>query len=77
MRSLSVCLTVFPMQEGLKAHEGGQQQHSNPFDMFSSFFGGREYAAHDQVRKGPSSLTEFEVKLADMCVWTKTFKTSC
>lgn len=28
-------------QEGLKAHEGGQH-HANPFDMFSSFFGGRE-----------------------------------
>ncbi|KAI5122286.1 hypothetical protein M0805_002366 [Coniferiporia weirii] len=50
-------------EEGLKAHEGGQQ-HSNPFDMFSSFFGG--HRPQDQVRKGPTSLTEFEVSLADM-----------
>ncbi|KAH8118021.1 DnaJ-domain-containing protein [Phellopilus nigrolimitatus] len=50
-------------EEGLKAHEGGQQ-HSNPFDMFSSFFGG--HPAQEQVRKGPTSMTEFEVSLADM-----------
>ena len=28
------------MQEGLKAHEGGQGHHANPFDMFANFFGG-------------------------------------
>ncbi|KAL5526572.1 SCJ1 [Sanghuangporus sanghuang] len=50
-------------EEGLKAHEGGQQ-HANPFDMFANFFGGHHHA--DQVRKGPTSLTEFEVSLADM-----------
>jgi DnaJ-class molecular chaperone len=27
-------------EEGLKAHEGGQHQYANPFDMFSQFFGG-------------------------------------
>lgn len=71
------------LQEGLKAHEGGQQQHSNPFDMFSNFFGGRERKhlqsirwtpsltldsdpAQDNVRRGPTSVTEFEVTLADM-----------
>jgi len=29
-------------QEGLKQHEGGQNQ-PNPFDVFSNFFGGRRY----------------------------------
>jgi len=51
-------------EEGLKAHEGGQQ-HANPFDMFSNFFGGG-FQPQDQVRKGPTSVTEFEVSLADM-----------
>lgn len=27
-------------EEGLRAHEGGQHQYANPFDMFSQFFGG-------------------------------------
>jgi len=49
-------------EEGLKAHEGGQHQ-PNPFDIFSSFFGGHH---QPQTRRGPSSLTEFEVSLADM-----------
>lgn len=69
-------------EEGLKAHEGGQQHHGNPFDMFQNFFGGgREFLSlvdlpclcahaivdhHQQVRKGPTSLTEFEVSLADI-----------
>jgi DnaJ-related protein SCJ1 len=69
-------------QEGLKAHEGGQQ--ANPFDMFQNFFGGREFNINciscclltssrqsdqqQQTRRGPSSLTEFEVKLSDMFV---------
>lgn len=50
-------------EEGLKAHEGGQTQQ-NPFDIFSSFFGGGFRA--EQTRKGPSSVTEFELPLADM-----------
>ncbi|KXN89110.1 hypothetical protein AN958_06311 [Leucoagaricus sp. SymC.cos] len=50
-------------EEGLKAHEGGQQ-HQNPFDIFSNFFGGGFRA--EQTRKGPSSLTEFELPLEDM-----------
>ncbi|KAF8910645.1 hypothetical protein CPB84DRAFT_1764259 [Gymnopilus junonius] len=49
-------------EEGLKAHEGGQHQ-PNPFDVFSSFFGGHH---QQQTRRGPSSLTEFEVSLADI-----------
>lgn len=48
-------------EEGLKARENGQ--HANPFDIFQSFFGGRPA---EQTRKGPSSLTEFEVGLAEM-----------
>ncbi|KAJ8502384.1 hypothetical protein ONZ45_g11818 [Pleurotus djamor] len=48
-------------EEGLKAHEGGQQQ-ANPFDMFSNFFGQRA----EQTRRGPTSLTEFEVQLSDI-----------
>ncbi|KAJ7637733.1 hypothetical protein DFH06DRAFT_651891 [Mycena polygramma] len=50
-------------EEGLKAHEGGQHQ-ANPFDMFSQFFGGGHQ--QQQTRRGPSSLTEFEVELSDM-----------
>ncbi|KAJ4477164.1 DnaJ C terminal domain-containing protein [Lentinula aciculospora] len=51
-------------EEGLKAHEGGQTQHGNPFDIFSNFFG--DGYASQQVRRGPTSLTEFEVELADI-----------
>jgi len=52
-------------EEGLKAHEGGQQPHANPFDIFQNFFG---HGGHpgQQVRRGPTSLTEMEVSLADM-----------
>ncbi|KAF8206442.1 DnaJ-domain-containing protein [Mycena galopus ATCC 62051] len=46
-------------EEGLKAHESGQH-HSNPFDVFSNFFGGGHQ--QQQTRRGPSSLTEFEVE---------------
>ncbi|KAJ7773235.1 hypothetical protein B0H16DRAFT_1304596 [Mycena metata] len=49
-------------EEGLKAHEGGQRQ-ANPFDMFSNFFGGRH---KQQTRRGPSSVSEFEVDLSDI-----------
>ncbi|KAF5326667.1 hypothetical protein D9619_004250 [Psilocybe cf. subviscida] len=49
-------------EEGLKAHEGGQNQ-PNPFDVFQNFFGGHQ---QHQARRGPSSLTEFEVTLADV-----------
>lgn len=51
-------------EEGLKAHEGGQGHHANPFDMFQSFFGGGHQS--QQVRKGPTSVSEFEVSLADI-----------
>ncbi|KAH8831905.1 hypothetical protein DL96DRAFT_1524837 [Flagelloscypha sp. PMI_526] len=51
-------------EEGLKAHEQGGQHHQNPFDMFSNFFGHGHRG--EQVRRGPSSLTEFEVQLEDM-----------
>jgi len=50
-------------EEGLKAHESGQH-HANPFDMFSNFFGGGH--RQEQTRRGPSSVTEFEVELADI-----------
>jgi len=50
-------------EEGLKAREGGGG-HANPFDVFSSFFGGGN---RDQsVRRGPTMVSEFEVPLADM-----------
>lgn len=52
-------------EEGLKAHEGGQHQYANPFDMFSQFFGGG-FHAQEQVRRGPTSVSEFEVSLADI-----------
>lgn len=49
-------------EEGLRQAEGGQH-HANPFDMFSSFFGGRP---QEQVRRGPTMISEIEVSLADM-----------
>ncbi|KAH7927935.1 DnaJ-domain-containing protein [Leucogyrophana mollusca] len=52
-------------EEGLRAHEGGQGFHANPFDMFSSFFGGG-FAAQQQTRRGPTVIMDFEVSLADM-----------
>src|SRR5258708_35607532 len=75
-------------EEGLKAHEGGQHQYANPFDVFSQFFGGGctyNYHRHwfcliycplrvpsllytvqaqEQVRRGPTSVSEFEDSLA-------------
>jgi len=52
-------------EEGLKAHESGQQPFSNPFDMFANFFGGG-HQQRDHVRKGPSMLLDMEVGLDDM-----------
>ncbi|KAG9315307.1 hypothetical protein JVU11DRAFT_4446 [Chiua virens] len=54
-------------EEGLRAHEGGQQQHANPFDMFSNFFGGG-FQQQQQTRRGPTAMMEFEVPLSDMYV---------
>ncbi|KAH9849717.1 DnaJ-domain-containing protein [Lenzites betulinus] len=51
-------------EEGLRAHEGGQGHHANPFDMFQNFFGGG-HPGH-QTRRGPTSVSEFEVALADV-----------
>ncbi|KAK7690701.1 hypothetical protein QCA50_005800 [Cerrena zonata] len=52
-------------EEGLKAHENGQSPHANPFDMFQSFFGGGGPRGQ-QVRKGPTSISDIEVSLADI-----------
>ncbi|KIM33505.1 hypothetical protein M408DRAFT_326204 [Serendipita vermifera MAFF 305830] len=52
-------------EEGLQAHEGGQHA-TNPFDVFSSFFGGGHGQRHDNVRRGPTMVSEFEVNLADV-----------
>ncbi|KAF8734224.1 DnaJ protein, partial [Rhizoctonia solani] len=49
-------------EDGLKQHEAGKNA-PDPFSMFSNFFGGGH---HEQSRKGPTMLTEFEVSLADM-----------
>ncbi|EGN99274.1 hypothetical protein SERLA73DRAFT_182204 [Serpula lacrymans var. lacrymans S7.3] len=51
-------------EEGLKAHEGGQQ-YANPHDIFANFFGGG-FASQQQVRRGPTSTMDFEITLADM-----------
>ncbi|KAH9838249.1 uncharacterized protein C8Q71DRAFT_750180 [Rhodofomes roseus] len=51
-------------EEGLKAREGGRQ-HANPFDMFSSFFGGG-FAQQHQVHKGPTAQFDVEVTLEDI-----------
>ncbi|KAG8858774.1 DnaJ- protein scj1 [Tulasnella sp. 330] len=51
-------------EEGLKAHEGGGGRSSNPFDIFSNFFGGGHQ--QDQQRRGPTMVSEFEVSLSDM-----------
>ncbi|KAI0775189.1 DnaJ-domain-containing protein [Trametes elegans] len=52
-------------EDGLRAHEGGQQHYQNPFDVFQSFFGGG-HPGQQQVRRGPTSVSEFEVSLADV-----------
>ncbi|KAG6373457.1 hypothetical protein JVT61DRAFT_6610 [Boletus reticuloceps] len=59
--------TTIDTQEGLRAHEGGQQHHANPFDIFSSFFGGG-FAQQQQTRRGPSVMLELEISLSDMYV---------
>ncbi|KAF8340261.1 DnaJ-domain-containing protein [Cantharellus anzutake] len=51
-------------EEGLKQHENGGGGFQNPFDMFQSFFGGGR--PRDEVRRGPTSVSEFEVPLAAM-----------
>ncbi|KAI5990154.1 hypothetical protein EDD15DRAFT_2388859 [Pisolithus albus] len=51
-------------EEGLRAHEGGQQHYANPFDVFSSFFGGG--FGTQQTRRGPNSVFDVEVALVDM-----------
>ncbi|KAF8497680.1 hypothetical protein JB92DRAFT_2834424 [Gautieria morchelliformis] len=50
-------------EEGLTQHEGGQ--HPNPFDMFSSFFGGGG-PQQQEVCRGPMMTSDFEVNLEDM-----------
>ncbi|KAF8490574.1 hypothetical protein JB92DRAFT_3100680 [Gautieria morchelliformis] len=50
-------------EEGLTQHEGGQ--HPNPFDMFSSFFGGSR-PQQQEVCRGPMMTSDFEVNLKDM-----------
>lgn len=73
-------LWLTALQEGLKQHEGGQRA-TNPYDMFSSFFGGRELLNDDvpfccsddvfvdqqqETRRGPTTTSDFEVSLEDM-----------
>ncbi|KAF8510611.1 hypothetical protein JB92DRAFT_3097372 [Gautieria morchelliformis] len=50
-------------EKGLRQHEGGQ--HTNPFDMFSSFFGGGG-PQQQEVRRRPMTTSDFEVSLEDM-----------
>ena len=38
-RTLSTSCLLMILQDGLKAHEGGQNPHANPFDIFQNFFG--------------------------------------
>ncbi|CCM00090.1 uncharacterized protein FIBRA_02117 [Fibroporia radiculosa] len=52
-------------REGLKAHEGGGQQYTNPFDIFQNFFGGG-FHGQQQVRRGPNSISEIEISLTDI-----------
>jgi len=47
-------------EEGLNNAEGGRPM--NPFDMFQNFFGGGQ--RHDQVRRRPTAVSEFEVPLS-------------
>jgi len=48
-------------EEGLLQREGGQRA-TNPFDIFSNIFGHRE----PEVRRGPTTTSEFEVSLEDI-----------
>ncbi|CAK5283781.1 unnamed protein product [Mycena citricolor] len=55
---------IDPIAGGAEGTRGGSQQ-GNPFDMFSKFFGGG-FQQQQQARRGPTSVTEFEVELSDI-----------
>jgi DnaJ-related protein SCJ1 len=52
--------------EGLKQHQqgGGRQQHNDPFDLFSRFFGGGGHF-HGGVRRGPHMEVKISIPLRD------------
>lgn len=51
------------LQEGLKAHEGGQH-HTNPFDMFSSFFGGGRWCLLLWDTESGTNKTQMQIMLS-------------
>jgi len=51
-------------EEGLKMHEGQGGGYHDPFDVFQNFFGGGG-RRRNEARKGPTTMSEFEVSLAD------------
>ncbi|KAF9434059.1 DnaJ- protein scj1 [Entomortierella beljakovae] len=54
-------------EEGLKQHQGQNQGHHDPFDIFSQFFGGGSRHQHgSQERKGPEIRLEVEVTLEEL-----------
>lgn len=53
--------------EGLKQHrQGGRQQHHDPFDLFSRFFGGSgHFGPGDGHRRGPDMEVRVNIPLRD------------
>jgi DnaJ-related protein SCJ1 len=63
--------------EGLKQRQqdgGGRQQHHDPFDLFSRFFGGGGHFGHQQqgVRRGPDMEVRVQAPLRDFYMGHKT-----
>ncbi|KDN44129.1 chaperone J-domain-containing protein, partial [Tilletiaria anomala UBC 951] len=53
-------------EDAVKRHQAGQGQGGqDPFDLFSSWFGGGGFGGGQQVRKGPSKQFNVQVSLAD------------
>ncbi|RKP14082.1 hypothetical protein BJ684DRAFT_19481 [Piptocephalis cylindrospora] len=52
--------------EGLKRSEGGGGGHSDPFDLFSQFFGGGGGRQHPEDRRGPSIHLDLDVSLEEL-----------
>ena len=64
-------------EEGVKRHEQGQGGGgSNPFDMFSQFFGGRRGGGGGD-NKGPEVKLDLEVSLKDLYLGKQVWTIAC